>query len=391
MPFSMEFFSILSLLAYLCYTCYNHIGDNMDKERKSNFELLKILSILLIITFHFFWHSGFTPENGTLLKKITDFISMFGELGVNCFGLITGYFCINKKFKIKNVIKIFVQVLFYSMSIYLVSKFIFNIETPLYISLFALPLGVWWYITAYTLVYLISPYLNKIINYSKRKKNFQMVMLLIILFSIIPTIFGILYNNTEYLFYYNRFIWLIIIYIIGAYIQKYNIFLFSNLKKCIINLLFSVTLIIISIIAIEKIAFLNNSINTNYFWQPNSILMLYLSVSLFMVFKFIKIKNIPIINKLASTTLGVYMLHDGISGQIWWNNIFNPRDIFYNFNTSFYKMLLIILIIFIVCSIIDLLRQIIFKYTIDKLIDRINLKKLSKNKFIKKLNNYLKE
>lgn len=371
--------------------CYNHIGESMKKERKSNFELLKIICILLIITFHFFLHSGFTPENGTLLKKITDFISMFGELGVNCFGLITGYFCINKKFKIKNVIKIFVQVLFYSMLIYLVSKFIFNIETPLYISLFALPLGVWWYITAYTLVYLISPYLNKIINYSKRKKNFQMVMLLIILFSIIPTIFGILYNNTEYLFYYNRFIWLIIIYIIGAYIQKYNIFLFSNLKKSIINLLFSVTLIIISIIAIEKISFLNNSINTNYFWQPNSILMLYLSVSLFMVFKFIKIKNIPIINKLASTTLGVYMLHDGISGQIWWNNIFNPRDIFYNFNTSFYKMLLIILIIFIVCSIIDLLRQIIFKYTIDKLIDRINLKKLSKNKFIKKLNNYLKE
>ena len=81
------------------------------KERNSNLELLRIISMLLIIMHHYSIH-GFSPNilYYSSNKYILDFLSLEGKLGVNCFILISGYFMINQKFTIKKLLSILGEV-----------------------------------------------------------------------------------------------------------------------------------------------------------------------------------------------------------------------------------------------------------------------------------------
>lgn len=340
----------------------------MKKERYSNFELLRIICMCLIILFHFVWHSNYEAPDLSKTKYFLAFINMFGELGVNCFILITGYFCINSRFKLEKIIKLLSQVLFYSILVYIVYGFVDITPSSWYYILFPNTFSVWWFTSTYILIYLLSPYINKIINNSSEAENTRLLLLLLFLYCFLPTIFGFFINDTEKFPYYNRLIWLIIIYILGAYIRKYNLNLFSNLEKSIKHFCISTMLIALSIVTID-IVFENVSIN--YFWRPNTILMLYMSVSLFMVFKNLKIKNNIVINKIASTTLGIYLMHDGPLMYLWWNNFFDSTYILSNLRTNFYMLLIVVVIIFITGMIVDFIRQFIFKYTIDKIINKV--------------------
>lgn len=74
---------------------------NSLKIRNSNLELLRIVSMILIIMHHYAVHGGFDLLNTELdLNRIwIQILSIGGKIGVNCFVLITGYFMINSKFK----------------------------------------------------------------------------------------------------------------------------------------------------------------------------------------------------------------------------------------------------------------------------------------------------
>ena len=61
----------------------------------------------------------------------------------------------------------------------------------------------------------------------------------------------------------------------------------------------------------------SEEVNPIYFWGPNSVMQIALSISIFMIFKNINVKSNVIINKIASTTLGVYLLHEGPIENVW--------------------------------------------------------------------------
>ena len=64
-------------------------------KRESNFELLRIVSMLFIVAAHFSLYNDF--DGGMLLGNqfIYSFFRCGGKLGVFLFLLITGYFMIN--------------------------------------------------------------------------------------------------------------------------------------------------------------------------------------------------------------------------------------------------------------------------------------------------------
>ncbi len=71
-----------------------------ETKRYSNIELLRIVSMLLIISFHYAYKGGFTDDIPLINGYIIKMFWMFGELGVNCFMLITGYFMVEGRFKV---------------------------------------------------------------------------------------------------------------------------------------------------------------------------------------------------------------------------------------------------------------------------------------------------
>ena len=65
-----------------------------EKVRKSNFELLRIIAMIMIVFHHFaiFSESKFDINLITLNRLWNQFIRMGGKIGVNIFVLISGYF-----------------------------------------------------------------------------------------------------------------------------------------------------------------------------------------------------------------------------------------------------------------------------------------------------------
>lgn len=337
------------------------------KIRESNIELLRIISMLFIVLFHYVYKCDFQYSElnfNVLLIKSCWFL---GELGVNLFVLITGYYMCKSKPSVKKIVLLILEVFFYNILNFIIGYKVGYIDSFKNISaVFPIITGVYWFITAYSLIYVLSPYYNKLIN-SLQKRDYQKFLLInLIIWCVIPNIFGFFYNSSEVLPFYNRFIWLTLIYFVGAYIKKYNIKILDSKKRSLIISGITFLLMVLSIILIY--IFKNNTIEIAYFWTPNNIFMFILSVSFFIFFTKIRIGSSKIINKIASTTLGIYLLHDGILARFIWTNLFKSNIYIYS-DYWFIYMACSTAILFIIGIIIDIIRQLIEKEIIIKMLN----------------------
>lgn len=93
-----------------------------NKVRNSNFEILRIIAMLLIIAGHLTFQSGIlnTDSNNKFFAVI-----LGSGLGVadNIFVLISAYFLTNIKFSTKRILKIYLEVWTYTVPITIIMLF----------------------------------------------------------------------------------------------------------------------------------------------------------------------------------------------------------------------------------------------------------------------------
>ena len=160
-------------------------------------------------------------------------------------------------------------------------------------------------------------------------------------------------------------------YFIGGYIRIYNIKCLDSKKNSIITCIITFIIMILSIIFIFRFRDYFTRIGTtktSYFWTPNNVLMLILSVSFFMIFTKLKIKNNYFINRISSTTLGIYLLHDGIIKKWVWKNWFTTNIYIYT-NSWYIHLFISTILIFLLGFVIDIIRQFFEKYTVKRFVD----------------------
>ncbi|MBQ3005393.1 MAG: acyltransferase, partial [Clostridia bacterium] len=92
-------------------------STSLKKERNYGIDLLRIVSMLMVVTLH-------TLNFGGILHNVEPFsfkyyFNWFLYLGaycaVNCYGLIAGYVGYGSKSKYSNLINLYLQTLFYSL------------------------------------------------------------------------------------------------------------------------------------------------------------------------------------------------------------------------------------------------------------------------------------
>ena len=136
------------------------------KERNAGIDLMRILGMYAIIIDHIIFH-------GKLLIKYKHYKQLFLVLTfcfwhVDSFGLISGIVGF-KKNSYYNIIYLWFYVLFYSISIFIISK-ILTPESPqkynIFLLFFPVTTKIYWYFTEYFHMYLLIP----IINYLKYNK-----------------------------------------------------------------------------------------------------------------------------------------------------------------------------------------------------------------------------
>lgn len=217
-----------------------------NKKRDMNFELLRIISMFLIISSHYILHSGILEKLEIFSANyfIIEIIRAMTRISVNLYVLITGYYMIKSRTKIKRILNLWTTVEFYSIIILILIIIIQGIPSIKDIIKCIMPIssGKYWFATVYVALYLLIPFINKLLkNLTKR----QYQILVIILFSIL-VVMKTIFNSNPYIDDRNgeSLIGIIYLYIVGGYIRL-HFDKIANRKLCLAVVIASPLLIVI--------------------------------------------------------------------------------------------------------------------------------------------------
>ena len=134
---------------------------------------LKILSMLMIVCLHILGIGGVDSscEGNQTAYAMTWMLEIICLCSVNCYGLVTGFLSYDTKpakLKIRKLIYLWVEVFFYGMLMTMISGLVSSNVSITYVEILgaALPIcfSQYWYFTAFVGVYLLSPWLNKLLS-----------------------------------------------------------------------------------------------------------------------------------------------------------------------------------------------------------------------------------
>lgn len=349
----------------------------MKKERESNFELLRIICMLMIVFLHTLGHGGgLTNTNVNSFNFfISNLIESLSIVAVNVYVIITGYFSINKtKINIYKLLILYAQMYFYSILIssvfILIKPDLINLKQILN-SVLPFSTQLWWFMSIYLVLSLLTPYINRLLIVLKKRELDYLVVILFCIFILWPSgmILKPIDNSGGYSLYHFIFM-----YIIGAYINLR--WKEKNFKKVLSSTIYISGSILLAIVNV----LISRVLGRNFgLYSYNFILIFITSVALFLFFKEIKLKN-KFINRVSVLTLGIYLIHDH---PLVRNTIYDVLDYSRSFNTNNYILttIIVVLVIFISCMLIELARQYIFNFIGKNLLTkRCNFSQLIKTK-----------
>ncbi len=268
-------------------------------------------------------------------------------------------------FKVLKIVKLEMAVLFYSIGYYVIACFIWHIDTVNYLSFrnAVLPsltnLGTeYWFVPCYFAVVLVSPFLNKMLETLEQTQLRKLLLILLLFISIIPTVLQSVswYDGNIALF--------IFLYFIGAYLKKYpeEFERGRKIKWFFFGIvLWAILIFLVCFLKINADIFQNFAISADYLFYGNSIFIIMLSVIFMVLFARIQIKHSVWLNKIAGTTLGIYLIHDNIyARQYIWENIFHCSK-YYESPRLMLHAGCCILIVFATGAIIEYLRSLLFR------------------------------
>lgn len=290
------------------------MNNKLTSKRNIGLDLLRIISMIMIMSLHYLGKGGALTSSGNV-SYIAWFLEISCMVAVNLYVLISGYFLVDGKFSWKKVLKLCIDTWFYSLS-FLILELIFGNGTSIkeiLCGVFPILLKVYWFVTIYIFMYIMSPYLNILINNMNKIKHFTLCLILIIIFSCLHLFLppmGLLNPQGGY-----GIIWFITLYLIAGYIKRYV----NVNKKPIMLIIFFITTIILLILKFGLQYILKNYPSTfeyiSRIYEYYSIFILINSICLFLYFNGIEIKNkitTKIITVISPLTFGVYLIHENI-------------------------------------------------------------------------------
>lgn len=291
-------------------------------ERQSNIELLRILAIMGVIVLHYnnpVFGGGITyAEEGSVNFYILYLLESLFACGVDLFMLISGYFMSESgKKNLWRPVELIVQVIVFREVLYLarvaMGSVAFSIKT-----LITTLIPSNYFVILYCVVFILSPFINFLINILSEKSLKTLLFLSFGIFSIYPTIVDILGELRGEQFvglstvgmYGSQWGYSIVnfmlMYLIGAYLKKGKIQLinWSNLRLCL--------LLLADILMITMWARINDKFG--YFtersaWEYCNPLIIGVSVLVFILFSKLDLGVNRVINTLAEGVFTVFLLH----------------------------------------------------------------------------------
>lgn len=336
-------------------------------KRNANVDLFRIIATLFVVMLHVLDKGGILTNTSPNDAKywVAWFLYILTYCAVNCFALISGYVMVNKEVKAKSIINLWFQVIFYSV---LLAAIVFVLK-PTSRSLGNLVRAVlpvigkqWWYISSYFALFFFIPFLNKAVQHISQQ-TYRKALIAILIGACCMDSY--VQRNAFNLRGGYSAIWLIVLYLFGAYIRKYDLQKKITAGK---SLLGFVAMLIITfgsklVIHFATSRFLGAPRFDNRLVVYTSITIVFAAIFLFLFCLNLKIGTAgeKWIRFFAPATLGVYLIHVHQlvfdyyiqNSCVWCTNYSLPIMLAGIFGCT--------IGIYLVCSLLDLLRIQLFK------------------------------
>ena len=379
------------------------VNTQHAKKRNSSIELLRIIAMLMIVSHHYVYH------NGEFLNNLPPFsgkeyffllIESMGSIGVMLFFAISAwYLCQEKKPSLwKNMRRAWLlerEVLFYSITLFLIffiyKRDLFSSRLILS-SLFPTATALWWYVTAYVVFLFLEPSLTVGLRQIGKKMHGCLVLSFMILWAFLSGLSPIPLFGANI----GSFAYFVFIYTTIAFYRWYMEDL--GTRFAVVILIIGVCLITSSILVLQICGTLlqSPSLRAGSTYLTSSIIKLPVLLIGFGSIIIAEKKYFcnRIINLIASTTFGIYLIHEyPIIRHYLWNSQYGISEV-YNKPLAILVAMGFVLSVFISCIFLDIVRQGLFKITVEKnkgmYFNKLSLH-ISKYKFISRLRDYLSE
>lgn len=346
-----------------------------EKKRFTNYELLRVMAMVMVVVLHFLSHSDSLLALDASLSGVRiwgTLLESFCLVAVNVYILISGYFGIKGSFKPGKAISLLCQIWFYAfvilavamvlglptklqeLGIYGLVQYVFPIQSETY-----------WFATSYFMLYLLSPVLNSAArNMTKRQLQITITGLLILLCgikSISPVVFPV--DRYGY-----DLAWFICVYLVAAYLGLYGL---EGFKKHSLLIYTGSSLITFGMVVALWFGARKWSSLGYYFTVPfhyNFLLCLTGAIGLFYCFSKVRIKEgkgAAVIRRLGTLSFGVYLFHEHIDIRNLWygylKGLINPAG-GEGIGFFFLELVCCVVLLFAAGILIDYIRSVLFGF-----------------------------
>ena len=285
-------------------------------KRNYGIDALRILCIFMVLALHILGLGGIADKTSFPEPRFLTVWSFESLLYcvMNCYALITGYVMIQGKYRYTNLIVLWLQVVLVSVGgavlYYFLRPGAIDKVTVL-LSAFPVSRRSYWYFSCYFALYLLIPLLNRAIHSLNRKQAKVLCILLIAGLSGLTTLL-----NADPFSLGGGYcaLWLMVLYILGACIRKFDFGAKIRSRVLVIGF-FLGALITVGVFALLHLETFSGLLRV---WRKSSLLLhtsptiLFNSIALLLLFTRLKFRRkwvTKIIGLLSSLSFGVYILH----------------------------------------------------------------------------------
>ncbi len=340
--------------------------EKVKKIRNTNIEYVRLLAIFLVIINHYALLGGFEFDNPLSLNALTvQFLHSGGKFGVNLFIFISGYYSsTSKRVNFRHISKFVLEVIFYSIIFAFIGYYFHTLSMKGIIkTLAAIPFGQWPFITCYFMLMCLSFWTNKLIYALTEKQHLALLVFLGFTWCLVPT-----FLKAE--FAMSTFTWYMYVYLVAGYVRRVIDKINYSPKTMFLICAGSFGVIWLSELVLTWVGvhyFRFALSKAEHFRHINSLFILIATVSLVIGVLKLEPKHNPFIQVIASTTLGIFMIHDNKAMiPLIWTGIFRT-DQFAGSRFLILHALGTCILIMAVCVILDLIRQ----QTVGRLEDKL--------------------
>ena len=334
-------------------------------QRDSGLELLRIVAMLLIVCHHFSVHSAM-PLGGNYTGSHpfnvlwAQWLAFGGKLGVDIFVMISGYFLIAKCAHLKSLLRLILTTAFYGGVIYciyalypIIGGGINDISFKFDMFVSSMKPDSYWFIACYISLFVLSPFLSIAFNALSKKQHLAFCVLAIAAVILFSDCFG---GRSQY--FSGSLVIFIACFCFAAYIRLHMAKEEQNTRLVLLVLALAAVFMALWPLICKA---LGQPGTWFRFAHMQAIPVLLLSACLLMLFRKLRLPDIPwlhsVINSVAATTLGIYLIHDNNIVRPWlWKKLLQVNT---HLESAFFPLwsVIVILGVFIACSCIERLRR----------------------------------